>query len=72
MQPLFEILGPIKKIEVIAAGRSVRMLALLRKRYGSKHWRKLKGIAVIRDTQNEVYEAEIYWYECHGVGRRLF
>jgi hypothetical protein len=44
----FEIVSEISKIETIAEGSSIRVLALLRKRYGRGRWRKKKGIATIR------------------------
>jgi hypothetical protein len=69
---LVEVLGPIREIEVIATGRGVRIRRWLKEKYGGKNWRKLKGIALIRDTENQTYEAEIHWFECHGIGRRLF
>ncbi len=44
----FEILGPIRSIEPIATGSSIRDLERLRKAYGAGRWRKLKGVASIR------------------------
>ena len=41
----FEILGPVDAIETVAVGRSIRDLRRLRRRYGGRHWRKLKGVA---------------------------
>lgn len=32
----------------------------------------MKGVALIHDEQNAIYEAEIHWYEAHGIGRRDF
>jgi hypothetical protein len=40
----FEIVGTVSEIENIAAGRSVRVLPLLNKRYGKARWRKMKGV----------------------------
>ena len=40
-----EIVGEITEIETIASGSGIRILPLLRKRYGKARWRKLKGIA---------------------------
>jgi hypothetical protein len=40
----FEIVGPISEVETIAAGSGIRILALLRKRYGKGRWRKLKAL----------------------------
>jgi hypothetical protein len=66
----FEIIGEIADIETIAVGSSIRELARLRKAYGSSHWRKLKGTAMIRLSDGTVCEAEIHWYEAHGIGKR--
>ena len=65
----FEIVGALADIETIAIGRSVRQLARLRRRYGRGHWRKLKGIAMVRVASGELRRAEIHWYEAHGIGR---
>lgn len=66
----FEILGPIGKIETIAAGRSIRDLARLRKVYGPGRWRKLKGVTSVRLSSGRVRLAELHWYEAHGIGKR--
>ena len=65
----FTILGEIRQIEVIASGRGVRARRALRRRYGGSRWRKMKGIAVVQEHTGEIYEAEIHWFEAHGVGR---
>ena len=65
----FKILGPIGRIEVIAVGRGVRIADVLRERYGGARWRKLKGIALIEDDYGWTGDAEIHWFEAHGVGR---
>jgi hypothetical protein len=70
-KPLFEILGPFRKVEVIASGRTIRVANYLRAQFGGRKWRKMKGVALVRDIEGEVYEAEIHWFEAHGVGRRL-
>jgi len=44
----FEVIGEITEIEIIAVGSRIRILPLLRKRYGRGRWRKLKGIATVR------------------------
>ena len=64
-----EILGEITDIEIIAVSTSIRDLAELRREYGGTRWRKLKGIAFVRENDKEFW-AEIQWYECHGIGRR--
>ena len=66
----FEIIGTIENIETIAIGRQIREIQRLRKQYGSGRWRKLKGIAYIRLTNNSIRRAEVHWYEAHGVGRK--
>jgi hypothetical protein len=68
----FEIVGEITNIEPIATGRSIRDLARLRKQYGQGHWRKLKGVAMVRLRDGSLRTAEIHWYEAHGIGRKEF
>ncbi len=41
-----EIVGDITDIETIATGRGIRRLKHLRKHYGGRRWRKLKGVAM--------------------------
>ncbi len=66
----FEIIGPIQGAETIASGRGIRELRRLRKAYGGTRWRKRKGVATIRLSSGHLCEAELHWYEAHGVGRR--
>lgn len=66
----FTIVGELTEIEVIARGRSIRRLKVLRKRYGGKNWRKMKGITTIRTLGGSTRWAELHWYEAHGVGRK--
>lgn len=68
----FELVSEIRNIEIIAEGSGVRVGRLLRRRYGGRHWRKLKGTATIRLDDGTIREAEIHWYEAHGVGRKRF
>jgi hypothetical protein len=65
-----EVLSPITHIEIIAQGSGIRDLALLRKTYGGRRWRKLKGFPVVRNRAGDEFDAEIHYYECHGIGRR--
>jgi hypothetical protein len=67
---LFEIVGKVWDIETIATGRGIRRLKFLRKRYGARHWRKLKGIARVRLAGGSIRLAEVHWYEAHGAGRK--
>jgi len=66
----FELIGPIRDIQTIAIGRTIRGLARLRKRYGSGRWRKFKGIARVRLIDGTIHTAEVHWYEAHGIGRK--
>ena len=59
----FEVVGPIESIAVIASGHGMRDRQRLRARHGGRHWRKLKGIAVIRIEDGRLYEAGLHWYE---------
>jgi len=66
----FESIGDIADIELIATGPSIRILPLLRKRYGKGRWRKLKGKALVRLADGTVRRAELHWFEAHGIGKR--
>jgi hypothetical protein len=66
----FEVVGQISEIEVIAAGSGIRILPLLRERYGRGRWRKLKGIANVRLSDGTIRLAEVHWFEAHGIGKR--
>jgi hypothetical protein len=68
----FEIIGEIVDIETIAVGSSIREIARLRKVYGAGRWRKLKGVATVCLSDGTICEAEIHWYEAHGMGRKEF
>ena len=66
----FEIIGEITNIEIIAIGNRIRILPVLRKRYGAGRWRKLKGITSVRLSDGTVRVAELHWFEAHGIGKR--
>lgn len=66
----FEIIGQITHIETIAVGKTIRDLVRLEKRYGPGRWRKLKGIATVRLSNGSTRQAEIHWYEAHGIGKK--
>jgi len=66
----FEVVGEVIEAETIASGRGIKTLARLRKRYGGKRWRRLKGVAMVRLASGRVRRAELHWYEAHGVGRK--
>jgi hypothetical protein len=66
----FEIIGEVSEVETIAAGHGIRRLKSLRKQYGGRKWRKLKGVAKVRRAGGSIRLAEVHWYEAHGVGRK--
>ena len=66
----FKILGEILLTETIASGHSIRELKRLNRVYGKTTWRKRKGIAKIRLTDETVKLVELHWYEGHGKGRK--
>ncbi len=67
---LFEVISKIENIETIAVGNRIRDLEWLRKTYGSGRWRKLKGFARVRFLDDgEEFDAELHWYEAHGIGK---
>jgi hypothetical protein len=68
----FEFLGEIKDIETIATGRGVYIRRYLDRTYGKGRWRKRKGRATVRLADGTVGEAEIHWFEAHGIGRKDF
>jgi hypothetical protein len=68
----FKLVGDLSGIETIAAGRSVRDLARLRRSYGRTYWRKMKGRAFIQLRNRRIRLAELHRYEAHGIGRKEF
>ena len=66
----FVIVVEITDIEPIAIGTRIRILPLLRRRYGRGRWRKLKGNARVRLSDGTIRHAEVHWFEAHGIGRR--
>jgi hypothetical protein len=70
MRQYFEILGETQAIETIAVGSAIRDLRRLRKQYGPGNWRKPKATATVRLFDGRIRNAEIHWYEAHGIGKR--
>jgi hypothetical protein len=67
-----ELLSDISGIEAIAVGSRIRELPRLKREYGPGRWRKMKGVARVRLSDNSVRLAEVHWYEAHGIGRYEF
>jgi hypothetical protein len=65
----FKLRSEITDVQVIAVGRAIRKLAYLEKLYGKGRWRKLKGRALVEVPGGRVAQAEVHWYEAHGIGR---
>jgi uncharacterized protein with ACT and thioredoxin-like domain len=70
--PNFEIIGEIRNIETIATGKGVHIRRYLERIYGKGRWRKMKGIATVQLADSTVTEAELHWFEAHGIGRKDF
>ncbi len=68
----FTMLGAMSDVETIATGKGVRESRRLRKLYGGQRWRKLKGTATVRLADGTICEAELHWYDAHGVGPKEF
>ena len=68
----FKIIGEIKEIETIATGHGIKNLKRLNRIYGNTNWRKLKGVCRVRLDDGTEMDAEVHWYEGHGVGKKEF
>ena len=66
----FKLRSSLKNVETIAIGSAIREIRRLRKNYGAGRWRKRKGVATIELPDGTICEAEVHWYEAHGVGRK--
>ena len=65
----FELLSEIHEAQTIASGTAVRDRRRLNREYGRGKWRKLKGVATLRLFDGTICEAELHWYEAHGIGK---
>jgi len=68
----FKIVGRISDVETIASGTAIRERKRLWKNYGKGRWRKLKGVAKIEFSGGARCEAEVHWYEAHGIGAKEY
>ncbi len=68
----FKIIGRISDVETIASGKRVRERRRLRKLYGGRIWRKLKGVAAVELADGTMGYAEVHWYEAHGTGAKEY
>lgn len=67
----FEIVGKIENIEIIAIGNKIRILSFLQTEFGRGRWRKLKGTVSVRIAGGEIRNAEVHWFEAHGIGKKF-
>lgn len=65
----FKVIGEIQKVETIAVGRGIKNLSRLNKIYGKTNWKKLKGICRVKLEDGTILNAEVHWYEGHGIGK---
>lgn len=72
MERYFRIVGQIRDVEVIATGRGVRSSKRLDQLLGKARWRKMKGSATVELGDGTIREAELHWYEAHGIGRKFW
>ncbi|KPA13426.1 hypothetical protein MHK_006323 [Candidatus Magnetomorum sp. HK-1] len=68
----FKIISNIKNVEIIASGHSVHIKNYLDKVYGKGKWRKMKGFATVEFDSGQINNAEIHWFEAHGIGKKDF
>ena len=68
----FTIVGEIRNVKPIAAGKSVHIRRHLIERFGARRWRKMTGEATVRFADGTLARAELHWFEAHGVGRVYF
>jgi hypothetical protein len=67
---VFELIDESENIETIAVGSKIQDVARLWRMYGKGRWRKLKGVGCVRLADGTECDAELHWYEAHGIGKR--
>ena len=68
----FKILSPISEVQTIATGTAIRERKRLRKMHGKGRWRKLEGNATVRLSDGTIRQAEVHWYQAHGIGAKEY
>jgi hypothetical protein len=56
----FEIIGEMTEVETIAVSGSIRILPVLRRRFGHARWRKRKGFATVCLADGTIRQAELH------------
>lgn len=64
------IISQITVVENIAVSSGIKDLVRLRRTYGGRRWRKVKGTALVELVTGEIRSAELHWYEAHGIGKK--
>lgn len=67
----YERISEIRNIQIIARGTGVDIRHYLNLSFEQGNWRKLKGLALVKYDNGEIWLAELHWYEAHGIGKRL-
>ena len=68
----FKIIGSVTSVETIATGAALRERKRLWKAHGKGRWRKLKGTAEVELEDGTIRQAEVHWYEAHGIGAKEY
>jgi len=66
----FQVVGRVENVETIAVRHSIHVFKFLQREYGRGRWRKLKGTATVLLEDGTIRQAEVHWYEAHGIGKR--
>ena len=68
----FEIVGRITEIEVVATGKGIREIRKLRRLYRRPSLEKVERHGHRETLRWTIGQAEVHWYEAHGVGAKEF
>lgn len=66
----FKQISEISGAKTIAFRYSIRELHRLRTLYGGRRWMKRKGFARVLLFDDTIHDAEVHWYEAHGIGKK--
>ena len=67
----FKVISEIRSQETIASGSGIRILRSLIRMYGRGNWIKRKGVATVEFEDGTISEADLHWFEAHGIGKRM-
>jgi CRISPR/Cas system CSM-associated protein Csm3 (group 7 of RAMP superfamily) len=65
----WELISELTNQETFAEGSKIRELHRLIDSYGGKNWKKRKGFGFVRFSSGEIVQAELHWYDAHGIGK---